>query len=84
MRFNTNGSNDPLFSCYASGQTDVYLYEVTYGEPTYTYADMTQKVYEFLRDANKVIDACESEEIPIGTKVDLHIHLHNFGQMPNT
>ena len=34
--------------------------------------------------AQKVIDACESEEIPIGTKVDLHIHLHNFGQMPNT
>ncbi len=26
MRFNTNGNNDPLFSCYGSGQTDIYLF----------------------------------------------------------
>ncbi len=29
IRFNTNGSNDPLFSCYESGQTDIYLYKKT-------------------------------------------------------
>ncbi|MCQ2801863.1 MAG: bacterial Ig-like domain-containing protein [Bacilli bacterium] len=31
MRFNTNGSNDPLFACYATGQSDVYLYKYVPG-----------------------------------------------------
>lgn len=32
--------------------------------------------------AKRVIDDFESGKIPIGTKVDMHIHLNNFGQMP--
>lgn len=33
--------------------------------------------------AQKVIDEFESGKIPLGTKVDMHIHLNNFGQMPD-
>ncbi|MCL2072933.1 MAG: T9SS type A sorting domain-containing protein [Marinilabiliaceae bacterium] len=29
MRFNLNGTNPPLFSCYASGQQDFYIYKLT-------------------------------------------------------
>lgn len=32
--------------------------------------------------AKRVIDDFESGKIPLGTKVDMHIHLNNFGQMP--
>lgn len=37
MRFNTNGSNDPLFNCYASGQTDIKLYVPQAVTPTADY-----------------------------------------------
>ena len=30
----------------------------------------------------RVIEAFESGKIPLGTKVDMHIHLNNFGTMP--
>ena len=33
--------------------------------------------------AQKVIDEFESGKMPLGTKVDMHIHLNNFGQMPD-
>ena len=33
--------------------------------------------------AKRVIDEFESGKIPLGTKVDMHIHLNNFGQMPD-
>jgi len=32
LRFNLNGSNPPLFACYASGQQDFFIYK--YGEPS--------------------------------------------------
>ena len=32
--------------------------------------------------AKRVIDEFESGKIPLGTKVDMHIHLDNFGSMP--
>lgn len=32
--------------------------------------------------AKRVIDDFESVKIPLGTKVDMHTHLYNFGSMP--
>ena len=32
--------------------------------------------------AERVIEDFESGKIPIGTKIDMHIHLNNFGSMP--
>jgi hypothetical protein len=32
--------------------------------------------------AKRVIDDFESGKIPLGTRIDMHIHLNNFGQMP--